>query len=81
MLLHRPCGGCSTSIRQVGAAPSQPNGGPRRSPAGHLSGSFNKGSTVPRTACAVANDNRARRTESMKEERRLVWQVVRHWCV
>src|SRR5438270_12180185 len=25
------------------------------------------------------NDNRARRTERMKEERRLVWRVLRRW--
>jgi hypothetical protein len=39
---------------------------------------FNKSSTVPRAACAVAT-YRARRTERMKEERRLVWRVLRHW--
>jgi hypothetical protein len=40
---------------------------------------LNKGSTPSRTACAVANNNRARRTEGIKEERRLVWRVLRHW--
>jgi hypothetical protein len=40
---------------------------------------LNKSATASRAACVVANDNRARRTERMKEERRLVWCVLRHW--
>ena len=40
---------------------------------------LNKGSTASRAACVVANENRARRAETMKEERRLVWRVLRHW--
>ena len=41
---------------------------------------FNKGSSAPRSVCAVGERRTtATRTERMKEERRLVWRVLRHW--
>jgi hypothetical protein len=45
---------------------------------GRLSTSFNKGSTVPRIGCVVATFT-GRRPERMREERRLVWWVLRFW--
>jgi hypothetical protein len=41
--------------------------------------SFYKGSIIRGTLCAIRENFAGRRAERMKEERRLVWRVLRYW--
>jgi len=73
------CSALPRSSAQEGLAWRTISARAQRSRQGQFSIPVNKGSTVPRSACDVLNNDRSRRAERIEEERQLVWPVLRHW--